>query len=698
MKFAKKNMASLLCAISLSLLSFCTTVSAANTSPSPSANPLPTMPPPQVTGVINKILLGDVDGNGVINAIDFAQYRLYLLGKLDYLPLNLGDINKSGSIDAVDFAIVRKYILGMATPICEVVTPSSTTPVVTPGPNTKVDDWKYSPYTSYDNTWPSPGISIGLAGGGSSYTSMPAAPNMSRPMATSPMSSGTIGFSTGGAKDVNNFRENIKNNYFPQYSSLTSEGLFYDYYFDTGKQEVTDKLFSPSYTYAVSADPISKESEYYLSVGLNSGMKEEDFKRKKLNLTVVLDISGSMSSSFNSYYYDGKTVAEDVYDRNKNKLQIASQSIAGLLGHLNDDDRFGMVLYDDNAYIAKPLNLVGETNMDAIKNHILELTPQGGTYFEAGYKTGTSLYDVIEDYNADEYENRIIFLTDAMPNIGATSEDSLLNLVKKNAENKIYTTFIGIGVDFNTDLIDYITKTRGANYYSVNSSKEFKTRMDDEFEYMVTPLVFNLQLKLESKGFQIEKVYGSPEANEATGELMKVNTLFPAKSSGGETKGGIVLLKLKKISDDTKLTLSTSYEDRNGKADSDTVSVTFEDKKPDFYQNTGIRKGIILSRYVNLLKYWLANEAVKTTPNLPEPLPIVILDDRTGILVPDDLVFLPLLNKWEHQSTPLTVSQEYKDLFKKFIPYFESEIKAIGDETMSQEVDLLKKLCNYEGK
>ena len=44
----------------------------------------------------------------------------------------------------------------------------------------------------------------------------------------------TLGLSTGGAKDINNFRENIRNNYLPLPTDITYEGLFYDYYFDTG--------------------------------------------------------------------------------------------------------------------------------------------------------------------------------------------------------------------------------------------------------------------------------------------------------------------------------------------------------------------------------------------------------------------------------------------------------------------------------
>jgi hypothetical protein len=44
-------------------------------------------------------------------------------------------------------------------------------------------------------------------------------------------------------------------------------------------------------------------------VGLDSGIKVEDFKRKKLNLIILLDVSGSMSSPFDTYYYDQFTGA-----------------------------------------------------------------------------------------------------------------------------------------------------------------------------------------------------------------------------------------------------------------------------------------------------------------------------------------------------------------------------------------------------
>ena len=115
---------------------------------------------------------------------------------------------------------------------------------------------------------------------------------------------GNLGFSVGGAKDVENFRENIEEGYFPISTDITYNGLFYDYSFDTGVGQETDQLFAPAYSTAISKDPVSEKEEYYMTVGLNSNIKESDFARKKLNLVVVLDISGSMSSGMAEYYYD----------------------------------------------------------------------------------------------------------------------------------------------------------------------------------------------------------------------------------------------------------------------------------------------------------------------------------------------------------------------------------------------------------
>ncbi|MEZ4615505.1 MAG: hypothetical protein R2867_08320 [Caldilineaceae bacterium] len=70
----------------------------------------------------------------------------------------------------------------------------------------------------------------------------------------------------------------------------------------------------------------------------------------------------------------------------------------------------------------------------------------------------------------------------------------------------MHTTFIGIGVDFNSELVEGLTKVRGANYYAAHSPVDFMQRMDDEFDFMVTPVLFDLTLTFNSPDYVIEQV------------------------------------------------------------------------------------------------------------------------------------------------------------------------------------------------
>lgn len=549
----------------------------------------------------------------------------------------------------------------------------------------KKDDWEFDAKQVSENRSSYSGIGKGI-----SPSSMTGATSWDGAATSESTNSGTIGFSTGGAKDINNFRENIKNGYFPISTDITYNGLFYDYTFDTGVKEESKELFSPSYSTAVSKDPISNKNELYMTVGLNSNIKQSDFKRKKLNLTVVLDISGSMSSEFDSYYYDQFTgkKQENNEDSQKTKMQIANESVNVLLDQLNDDDRFGMVLFDDQSYLGKPISLIRNTDVNAIKNHILEIKASGGTNFEAGYTKATELYEEYLNVNSYEYENRIIVITDAMPNYGETSDEGLMSYVKQNAEKGIYTSFIGVGVDFNTELIEAISDVKGANYYSVHNSKEFKERMGEEFEYMVTPLVFDLELNLKSEDYEIAKVYGSDTANKENGNIMKVNSLFPSKTtSNGEVKGGVILLKLNKKNEKASgnINLSVSYKDRNGKEFSNSKDVIMAEQN-EHYDNTGIRKAIVLTRYANTIKNWIMYERTGEQRFIIIPT-IGIMDfDYT-----EDQIRL-MLGENERTSVNLKVSDTYKNIFNTIKQYILNENNELKDENLKQEVEILEKL------
>jgi Ca-activated chloride channel homolog len=513
-----------------------------------------------------------------------------------------------------------------------------------------------------------------------------------RPTATS---TETIGLAVGGAKDINNFRENIRHNYLPLPTDISYEGLFYDYYFDTGNPEETNKLFSPSYSYAVTRDPLSNQTEYYLSVGLNSGIHQEDFHRKILNLVIVLDSSGSMGESYTQYFYDQFGNLRDPYAGEGNvrltKLGSAQNAVLSILNQLKEDDRFAIVQFNSQAYTVKSMGLVANTNMSNTKSKVADIKPGGSTDLSAGFHMAVNQFRNLREVESYDYENRIIVLTDAQPNTGEFSSSGLSDIITGNAQNRIYTTFIGIGVDFNTELMDLITKTKGANYYSVRSPGEFRERVENEFDFMVTPMVFNVNLLFESSSWKIDTVFGSPESDSATGRLMKINTLFPSNSVGGEVKGGLVLLKLKRISSnlESNIYLKVTYEDRDGRMDGSEDIIQLEGTSPEYFDNSGIRKGILLTRYAALLKNWMIDQRNHAQYRSSWDS---CINEHTGIVIPSEIG----LSAWERLSIPLIVSAPYGRMFDKFSQYFESEMKYVGDYDLDQELQILKSLRSYQ--
>lgn len=569
-----------------------------------------------------------------------------------------------------------------------------------PGFGPTTDDWQYNgTFTDAEqgaNTVASIQQSVGLssagkpAGLGSVFQRAAPAPQMA---ASAPSSISThsyeaaadamLGFSVGGAKDIVNFRENIKNGFLPIESDLTYEGLFYDYSFDTGQREPCVELFCPSYARALVRNPVTGQEETYLSVGLNSNIKESDFKRQKTSFVVVLDISGSMGSPFDQYYYDrttGKQVEVPRAEAKKTKMELANEALSALVDQLNPDDRLGIVLFSDAATVAKPLRLVGETDRSALKRHIMQLKPTNGTNMSAGLEAGSRLLrcnDALEasaQCVADGYAKRIIFITDAMPNQGEFGAKGLHGLIEQYANERIETTLLGVGVDFQTELVEALTKVRGANYLSIHSAKDFKQRLGEDFDFLVTPLVYDLRLDVSGSDYQIEQVYGSLDADLATGQMMHVRTLFPSKTENGETKGGLVLLKLRKTGEAGALTLRTSYEEKMGKKSNSEATVSFAGLNAASFDNTGIRKGVLLTQYGTLLKDWIRSERGTNDP-----------------------FFSPGTTNWDRSSLPLKISAQFKEKLQGFMGYFEREANAIGDSSLLQEKEILDRLTRLMG-
>ncbi|KAL4420138.1 hypothetical protein ABPG77_010354 [Micractinium sp. CCAP 211/92] len=566
--------------------------------------------------------------------------------------------------------------------------------------------------------------------------------------------------SSGGAQDVENFRENIKHGYLPLPTDVTFEGIVKDYYFDTsspGHPPCTE-LFCPQYSLGVAPDPLlesANSTDFFLAVGLDSGIQAASFQRPALDLVILLDVSGSMSDSFDAYYYDqvtGEQMNLTEAEQQVTKLDVAKQVLQGIADQLTPNDSLSVVLFSGGACVALPLEQLQGVDLAELKRQMQrDIQTVGSTNLQAGIDAGLEGCQRCKEANKTTTEQRIIIITDAQPNEGETTPEALLARLKALSYDNIHTTMIGVGLDFNTELAEAISKVKGALYFSVHSPGEFQQRLVQDFDFAVTPLVFDLTLSVDpgslvadgGDGWRILHVYGSPNPNDTAlssdGTVMRIDTLFPSNKTEQGIKGGVVLLRMSPPQGGSRpLLLAVGYTDREGQQYSTKRTVGLPQQAAEaasggggtFFESSGVEKAVLLARYTDILHDWLLDgwQAVQAKQGNDTPISIIPgplcgpfprlycpisaksydlrpvqggcvlaagwLQPEGCVLPPPVVVLTPLLGRWERQSQKLQVSPDAKTAFEAFLPYFQNEAGKLGDPTLNQEVDTMKLLVS----
>ncbi|MFF0274851.1 von Willebrand factor type A domain-containing protein [Streptomyces sp. NPDC004330] len=156
-------------------------------------------------------------------------------------------------------------------------------------------------------------------------------------------------------------------------------------------------------------------------VGLATRAADRRGERPPAALTFVVDVSGSMAEP--------------------GRLDLVKESLGLLADELRDDDSIGLVAFSDEAETRLPLTRVGDAR-GRIRDAVDALATSSSTNVEAGVRTG---YDVAVAGHREGATNRVVLLSDALANTGATEAGTILERIE--AERKRYgITLFGVGV------------------------------------------------------------------------------------------------------------------------------------------------------------------------------------------------------------------------------------------------------------
>jgi len=213
----------------------------------------------------------------------------------------------------------------------------------------------------------------------------------------------------------------------------------------------------------------SMGQEEILHIGIQGG--EIDFQDlSPMNIAFVIDKSGSMTS--------------------QDKMGWVKQSFDIFIQNVREQDFVALIVFDDSAQVVFP-----STRMDTaykrerFKRAVHMISSGGGTNLVQGIKLGYQ--EVLSNFRK-EYSNRVLFLTD-----GVGESTGILAMAESYKKIGIYTSTIGVGSDFDIQLMKDLARQGGGAAYFISGREEMEKIFGLELDTLVVPIAYNLDMKLE---------------------------------------------------------------------------------------------------------------------------------------------------------------------------------------------------------
>lgn len=334
---------------------------------------------------------------------------------------------------------------------------------------------------------------------------------------------GNTNVNLGGAQDIGYFRRLLADGIVPQSDDIDAAGFFAEHHTplptpDCGEQVCLQAMLG------VMANLINGNNCTLLQLGLNSPLVADPRNRPPLSLTVVVDVSGSMSA-------DGK-------------LEFVREGLGQMVNELNDDDRIALVKYSSDATLLQPMIDI-RGNRNDLHGLIDRLVPEGATNIHDGLDFGYR--EAFRNYDSGR-QNRLILLSDGVATTGITEDEPILDLSRRYNREGVGLTTVGLGTDFNLPLMRGLAEQGDGNFYFVEHAAAVEEVFTEELSYFTVPVAFDVELRMApGSDYRVVRAYGSRlwESTPDGGGAVVVPSVFLAHrvshgdvGEGGTRRGG----------------------------------------------------------------------------------------------------------------------------------------------------------------
>lgn len=231
----------------------------------------------------------------------------------------------------------------------------------------------------------------------------------------------------------------------------------------------------------------------YLKIGVRGLESQSRRARTPVNVALVLDRSGSMQGA---------------------KLEYAKKAAIEAVSRLDRRDFVSIVAYDDNVRVIVPATRAGDAGF--LSSRISEIGPGGGTALFAGVGFGAA--EVRKNKNP-EIINRVILLSDGQANVGPSSTADLADLGSSLVKEGITVTALGLGLDYNEDLMRNLARSSDGNYAFMATPGDIEKTLDTEFGDILSVVAQEAEVTVNLVGCRM--VRGLGREVEISGNLVR---------------------------------------------------------------------------------------------------------------------------------------------------------------------------------
>lgn len=284
--------------------------------------------------------------------------------------------------------------------------------------------------------------------------------------------------------------------------------------------------------------------ETLLLLELKGSRKNVKTKRQVLNLSIAIDISGSMDMQINNDHVrragldvatvmGGSSIFGQHLGRGFNpiaatnsygytRLAQAKKAAIKAVENMTDKDFVSIVAFDARADVVIQACKTTASNKVAIINAINALRTRGSTDLHNGWLVAAT--EVAKNANSESL-NRVIVLSDGDTNHGIQDPEQIANNVMALYEKSISTTTFGIGDGFNEDLLQAMSNSGGGNSYYISDDNKFDEMFNEEFSGLSNTCGSEVKLTFElNEGFKIKEQLNSLVVNDGVYLLPNVYT------------------------------------------------------------------------------------------------------------------------------------------------------------------------------